>query len=100
MGAIEALKSIHKVYLRTEKHPTVQYIQSLGIKFETYDRAYDNFETFDEVYSFIAEDLINKHEKRRLNICCARASACGRKVCKAFGEQCKEKILNLRLYLQ
>ncbi|NLZ48347.1 MAG: nucleoside triphosphate pyrophosphohydrolase [Clostridiales bacterium] len=63
IGTIEALKNIDKVYLRTEKHPTVQYIESLGVKFETYDNAYDNFDTFDEVYNFIAEDLINKHEK-------------------------------------
>jgi tetrapyrrole methylase family protein/MazG family protein len=63
MGTIEALKKTNRVYLRTEKHPTVQYIESLGIKFETYDNAYERFETFDEVYNFIAEDLIHNHEK-------------------------------------
>ena len=100
IGTIEALKNIDKVYLRTEKHPTVQYIESLGVKFETYDNAYDNFDTFDEVYNFIAEDLINKHEKEGDLIYAVPGHPCGRKVCKAFGRTVQGKILILRLYLQ
>ncbi|WP_163195360.1 nucleoside triphosphate pyrophosphohydrolase [Clostridium thermarum] len=63
MGAIEALKSVKNVYLRTERHPTVDYIRTLGIKFETYDSVYDSYDSFDEVYRSIAEDLIDKYKQ-------------------------------------
>lgn len=63
LGAIEVLKQGTKVLLRTEKHPTVDYIKHMGISFETYDFAYDKFDNFDEVYEFIAEDIIKNHEE-------------------------------------
>lgn len=98
MGTIEALKNIHKVYLRTEKHPTVQYISDLGVKFETYDKAYDNFETFDEVYNFIAEDLINKHEKEGDLIYAVPGHPfVAEKSVKLLVELCKEKSIDFAL---
>jgi tetrapyrrole methylase family protein/MazG family protein len=63
VGAIEALKSAKNIYLRTEKHPTVEYIRTLGINFQTYDSAYDSYESFDEVYKSIAEDLVDKYKQ-------------------------------------
>ncbi len=60
IGTLDVLKNSSKIYLRTEKHPTVQLLQEQGIKFETYDHKYEEYENFDEVYSSIAEDLINK----------------------------------------
>lgn len=59
---LEILKESKRIYLRTEKHPTVDYLKSLFIKFETYDDKYKNYNSFDEVYKAIAEDLIKKHE--------------------------------------
>lgn len=41
IGAVNALKDVNKVYLRTEKHPTVGYLRQLGINFETYDHLYE-----------------------------------------------------------
>lgn len=61
LGALDVLKSSETLYFRTEKHPTVDYIKEIGIKFNTYDFAYDKFESFDEVYQFIAEELIKEH---------------------------------------
>lgn len=63
VGALEVLKRNANLFLRTEKHPTVEYIRTLGIKFETYDNAYEKYESFDEVYKAIAEDLMEKHSK-------------------------------------
>lgn len=60
IGTLEALKSSSKIYLRTEKHPTVEYLKDNNIKFETYDYMYDKADSFDEVYKAIAEDLIKK----------------------------------------
>lgn len=62
LGTLNELKSGKDIYLRTEKHPTVDYIKSMDIKVHTYDFAYDKFDSFDKVYQFIAEDLIKRHE--------------------------------------
>jgi tetrapyrrole methylase family protein / MazG family protein len=67
LGTINILKNSSKIYLRTEKHPTVDYLRSQGFNFETYDAVY-NFECkFEDVYKKIAEDLILK-EKQYKNI--------------------------------
>jgi tetrapyrrole methylase family protein/MazG family protein len=63
LGALEILRSSNKIYLRTEKHPTVEYLKDNGISFETYDKNYEEGTNFDEVYSSIANDLINKEEQ-------------------------------------
>lgn len=60
LGGLRALKNCHKVYLRTEKHPTVEYLKEEGISFETYDYVYEKAESFDEVYETIANNLIEK----------------------------------------
>ncbi|HEY8892685.1 MAG TPA: nucleoside triphosphate pyrophosphohydrolase [Clostridium sp.] len=62
IGTLEILKNGKKIYLRTEKHPTVDYLKSLCIQFETYDDRYEEYNNFDDVYRAIAEDLIKKHE--------------------------------------
>ncbi|OPJ61076.1 nucleoside triphosphate pyrophosphohydrolase [Clostridium oryzae] len=60
IGTIEALKNCPYTILRTEKHPTVEYLKKEGIVYSTYDYAYEKFDSFDEVYEFIANDVINK----------------------------------------
>ena len=59
---LEILKGGKRIYLRTEKHPTVDYLKSLCIQFETYDDRYEEYDNFDNVYEAIAEDIIKKHE--------------------------------------
>lgn len=61
IGTLELLKSSKNVYFRTEKHPTVDFLKEQGLKFETYDFAYDKFDSFDEVYEFIANEIIKTH---------------------------------------
>jgi MazG family protein len=63
LGTLEVLKSASKIYLRTEKHPTVEYLKDCSINFETYDHIYDKAENFDEVYNLIAKNLIDKQKK-------------------------------------
>ena len=63
IGTLEVLKGGKKIYLRTQKHPTVDYLKSIGIVFETYDDRYEQHNNFDDVYRAIAEDLIGKHNK-------------------------------------
>ena len=62
LGTLEVLKNGGNVFLRTYKHPNVEYLEQLGVKFETYDEIYDNAENFDEVYSSIAEKLMKEQK--------------------------------------
>ena len=63
IGALEVLKNASRVYLRTEKHPTVDYIKTLGIDFVAFDDKYEIGTSFDEVYESIAQDLVSQHDK-------------------------------------
>lgn len=63
IGTICELENNKNIFLRTEKHPTVDYLKEKGIEFETYDNVYESIGSFDEVYLNIANDLIKKHEE-------------------------------------
>ncbi|EGT3618856.1 MULTISPECIES: nucleoside triphosphate pyrophosphohydrolase [Clostridium] len=60
IGALKELKNNKNIYFRTEKHPTVDFLKDEGIKFESYDHTYEKYDSFDDVYKYIAEDLITK----------------------------------------
>ena len=60
IGALKELKNNKNIYFRTEKHPTVDFLKDEGIKFESYEHAYEKYDSFDDVYKYIAEDLITK----------------------------------------
>ena len=55
IGALKELKNNKNIYFRTEKHPTVDFLKD-----ESYDHAYEKYDSFDDVYKYIAEDLITK----------------------------------------
>ncbi|MGL4873936.1 MAG: nucleoside triphosphate pyrophosphohydrolase [Clostridium sp.] len=63
MGALMLLENSNQIYFRTEIHPTVDFIKEKNIKFNTYDEYYDKYNSFDDVYMNIAEDLIKKYDE-------------------------------------
>ncbi|WP_024614194.1 nucleoside triphosphate pyrophosphohydrolase [Clostridium sp. Ade.TY] len=63
VGALRVLEESENIYFRTEIHPTVDFIKSKNIKFNTYDHFYDSGKSFDEVYKNIAEDLIKVYKE-------------------------------------
>ncbi len=63
IGTIQELESNRNIFLRTEKHPTVDYLKKKNIEFDTYDDVYESIQSFDEVYLNIASDLIKQHDK-------------------------------------
>lgn len=63
LGTLEVLENSKSILLRTEKHPTVEYLNRRKIMFETYDNQYEESESFDEVYENIARDLVEKHKE-------------------------------------
>lgn len=63
LGTLTALESSKKILLRTEKHPTVEYLSKRNILFKTYDSKYEESNSFDEVYESIAKELVREHEE-------------------------------------
>lgn len=64
LGALETIKNSPIVYIRTEKHPTVEYLKNLNIEFSTYDSFYETGNNFDQVYDSIAKDIIKNYEEK------------------------------------
>ena len=58
-GVLDILKSSSRIYLRTEKHPTVDKLKK-SIKYTNLDYFYDNEDNFENVYKQIAEFIIEK----------------------------------------
>lgn len=65
IGTLKALEESENIFLRTEKHPTVDYLREKICGFNTYDYMYEEGSSFDEVYSNIAKDIIEKYEERK-----------------------------------
>lgn len=63
LGALNALKKQKNILLRTEKHPTVEYLNANNIKFETLDNFYEEGKSFDEVYENIANKIIQMYRE-------------------------------------
>ena len=63
IGAVKSLEESKNLYFRTEKHPTVDYLKN-GLKsFKTCDNYYEEGSSFDEVYSNIANEMIEEYKK-------------------------------------
>lgn len=62
LKVIERLNSGDKNLLRTEKHPTINYLKNNNIPYESYDYVYEDKNNFEEIYKFIAKDLIKQVE--------------------------------------
>ena len=58
-GALDILKNSSNIYLRTEKHPTVDKLKEF-IKYTNLDYFYENEDNFENVYREIAEFIIDK----------------------------------------
>ncbi len=63
LAIYEAMKNHNNIFLRTEKHPVVSYLKQEGIKFKTFDYAYDEYDDFDAVYNHIARSVIEEAKK-------------------------------------
>lgn len=58
IGAMEIMKNSANLFFRTAKHPVVDYIMEQGIKFKSFDYLYDQGSDFEQVYSAIADVVI------------------------------------------
>lgn len=58
LKSLNIMKSANTLYLRTEKHPNVEYLKKIGINFKTFDYFYENGKEFEEVYNKIAAEIM------------------------------------------
>lgn len=63
LEAVEKITDGNKVFLRTQKHPTVEYLKSKQVEYTSFDYAYDENEDFNKVYEFISKNLIQMAQK-------------------------------------
>ncbi len=59
-GTMRLLEAGHPVYVRTARHPVMDFLREKGIPFQAFDRIYDSAETFDEVYDRITDELFER----------------------------------------
>ena len=63
LGAINRINSGNKNFLRTEKHPTVEYFKNHNVKYKSFDYVYDSEENFTDVYEKIVQELKDEATK-------------------------------------
>lgn len=63
LGAVKRIKSGNENFLRTEKHPTIEYFKEKDIAYKSYDYLYNREENFDELYKNIVDALIKESKK-------------------------------------
>lgn len=98
LGTVNILKNSSKKYFRTEKHPTVDYIKELGIEYDTYDFAYEKFDSFDEVYNFIAEDIVEKAKSEEIIYAVPGHPLVAEKSVKLIIDKCNENKIEYKVY--
>lgn len=59
LEAFNIMKNAKSLVLRTEKHPTVEYIKEQGISFITCDDVYDSENTFEDTYNKICTRILD-----------------------------------------
>ncbi|MDO5716933.1 MAG: SAM-dependent methyltransferase [Tissierellia bacterium] len=69
LRGLETIQKARKVFIRTKDHPTVEYLNQLGIEFSTFDDLYEKKETFEEIYTSIAQRLLEEHQNGDVVYC-------------------------------
>lgn len=64
LGIYKFLKQQTLVYTRTLEHPVIQDLTMEGIQFDSFDQAYQNNQSFEEVYESIVSQLISAVNER------------------------------------
>lgn len=67
LGAIDRINSGDANFLRTEDHPTVEYLKEKNIPYKAYDYFYEDEEDFKRVYEKIVEALVMESKDKVIN---------------------------------
>ncbi|MBP1996169.1 nucleoside triphosphate pyrophosphohydrolase [Paenibacillus eucommiae] len=68
LGVWKKLQSASGLYLRTQEHPVVRFLDENKIRYETFDKLYEAHDQFEEVYEAIANELIAIAKSRQMEI--------------------------------
>ncbi len=60
LGAINRINNKNKNFLRTEKHPTIEYFNENSVEYKAFDYLYESKDEFKEVYTTIVDSLIEE----------------------------------------
>ena len=60
MGVYKKLKEAGTLYVRTLDHPVLRELENEGLVLQSFDAVYEKHDTFEPVYTEIAETLIEK----------------------------------------
>lgn len=63
VGTLDRLKSAARILLRTGRHPAVEELSGMGLKFDTFDYLYEKYDDFGRVYAEIASAVIKEAER-------------------------------------
>lgn len=63
LDAVEKISNGNRIYLRTEKHPTIKYFEEKNIEYKSYDYLYKEKDSLKEVYESITKDLLKNANK-------------------------------------
>ena len=97
LGAIETLRS-YPLYLRTEKHPTVDFLREEKIEFKTFDYLYDRAENFEAVYGSIRDEIIREGRENEIVYAVPGHPMVAEKSVLLILEACKEKGIPYKTY--
>lgn len=67
LGAVDRINSGDSNFLRTENHPTVEYLKERNIPYKAYDYFYEDEEDFKAVYENIVKDLVMEAKDKTIN---------------------------------
>ncbi len=68
LGVWKKLQNAEHLYLRTERHPVVKWLKENNIAYRTFDRVYERYSSFAEVYEEIVRQLISLAETEAAEI--------------------------------
>lgn len=65
LGIWRKLQSAEHLFLRTDRHPVVEWMKEQGVKYSSFDRLYEQKATFEDVYESIAGELLKEAKSMR-----------------------------------
>jgi tetrapyrrole methylase family protein/MazG family protein len=66
IGVLTALEASSCTYLRTGKHPVVDWLRDRGIEFTTFDSYYEQADSFGQVYERIAREVVEQAKDKQV----------------------------------
>lgn len=98
LATLNAMKNHQEVYLRTEKHPVVEYLKEEGISYKTFDYVYEEKEDFQKVYQEITRILIEKAKEQEVLYAVPGHPYVAEETVQLLIEACKKEGIEKKVY--